>query len=62
MPSCKCNWLDKLIAEQHDTSYRVKRVELTRDREQMFFDAGRYAAGARDKKAIDAHYTMKQNG
>lgn len=64
------NWLKALEAERHDQSwkkpkettltqftkiiYRDKVVD-TRFRDDIFFNAGRYAEGARDEVAVNAH-------
>lgn len=61
--------IQKLEAERNDISYKVpvavEPVILTRPeyrkrkdqehREKLFFNAGRYAAGARDKTAVKAN-------
>lgn len=57
-----------LEAERHDQSWKVRKpveaVEYTRIiyrdrdnkfRDQIMFDAGRYAEGATDKAAVNAH-------
>lgn len=64
------DWLTSLEAERHDQSwkkpketgiteytkiiYRDKVVD-TRFRDDIFFNAGRYAEGARDDQAVNAH-------
>ena len=61
-------WLAALERERYDTSWRTRapRAQATvptpktsdaarRRRDRVFFDAGRYAAGARDEAAIMAH-------
>ena len=71
---CKCTLMDKLLAEQFDTSYRTpaepkkkqptvkpfKRTEQEQDaRDLVMFNAGRYKAGDRDKTAIRANETLE---
>jgi hypothetical protein len=66
--TCKCTLLDKLTAEQFDTSYRTpkpvpktakvraRRTEAEQDdRDLLMFNAGRYSAGDRDQAATKAH-------
>lgn len=71
--TCKCTLMDKLIAEQFDTSYRTPaepkkkhqvktflRTEKEQDaRDLMMFNAGRFKAGDRDKAAIKANNTFE---
>lgn len=65
-------FLMALEAERHDQSYKTRQpVEATeytriiyrnRDnkfRDRVFFDAGRYAAGATDQEAANAHRIAK---
>ena len=61
MKSSNKLWLE-LEAERLDLSYKQRptkheptRADLTRSEQQMFFDAGRYAAGARDSRARAAN-------
>jgi len=48
--------LEALERERYDIGYRKvkpkKKLILSERYKQMFFHAGRYAAGARDKKAV----------
>ena len=73
---CKCDLLDVLTAEQFDISYRTQTVKpkplvktkrvvwkptITPDeRDSMFYNAGRYAGGSRDKVAVEAHEAMEK--
>lgn len=70
---CKCDLMDRLTAEQFDTSYAKpvetrKRVRVKpfsdsdRDmsqREWMFYHAGRFECGARDRAAVKANMMFK---
>jgi hypothetical protein len=67
-------WLMNLEMERTDRSYLNPRppearvVYITRkvyptsrdDRDKLMFNAGRYAAGARDKTAIQAHKKLEK--
>jgi len=64
--TCKCDLNDKLEAERYDVSFRepktptrCKREHVTEkqieERDKLMFNAGRYAAGARDKVATAAN-------
>jgi hypothetical protein len=69
----KCSVLSDLEAERLDLSYKTVRrtdpkpaevVSPTRrqandDRDKLMFNAGRYAGGARDKVATDAHNLLQ---
>ena len=59
-------WL-QLEAERLDQSYKQRpykheptKVGLTRAEQRMFFDAGRYAAGARDSRARSANRKARE--
>lgn len=56
-----------LEAERMDMSYKQRpyqhqptKVGLTRAEQRMFFDAGRYAAGARDNRAKAANRRARE--
>ena len=69
----KCATLSDLEAERLDLSYKkvgrtdpepveVKiptRRQANDDRDKLMFNAGRHAAGARDKVAVDAHNLLQ---
>jgi hypothetical protein len=69
-----CTWLQKLQAEQFDTSYKnhpatslqtsvekpVKKPVENDDRDKLMFNAGRYAGGATDDVALLAHLKLQQ--
>lgn len=69
-----CTWLQKLQAEQFDTSYKnypmalpvatvkkpVVKPVVNDDRDKLMFNAGRYAGGATDDVALLAHLKLQQ--
>jgi hypothetical protein len=72
---CKCDLNDRLVAEQFDISYRKKRevvpplikTKIVRmrprfsvdERDSLFYNAGRYAAGHRDSAAEKSHEELQ---
>jgi hypothetical protein len=69
-------WL-RLEAERYDTSWKQKTFKPNREvirvekkvyiykndrRDKLMFNAGRYAAGDRDKAATKAHEELEKNG
>jgi hypothetical protein len=69
----KCGILSDLEAERLDLSYKKvgrtdpepaevvipTRRQANDDRDKLMFNAGRYAGGARDKVATDAHNLLQ---
>ena len=59
-----CQLIDKLEVERNDASWKTPgQIDRTPETiKQLYFNAGRFAAGARDNIATDAHRKLEKLG